>query len=121
MKSETVPAYIAATSTAAQKKLREIRAAVRAAAPGCTESLKWDMPAASYKRILVTYCDFKSHVSIFPTTSPVRKFAKELKKYATSRGTIQFPLDKPLPIALIKKVVAFRAKEEREEDAKWRS
>lgn len=116
-----VPAYIAAAPAATRAKLRELRSLVRAAAPGGVESIKWGMPAISYGRILVMYGAFKSHVSLFPTASPVKKFAKELAKLKTGRGSVQFPLDEPLPKALIKKIVAFRAKEERQKDAKWRS
>ncbi len=64
---------------------------------------------------------FKHHIGFYPTPSPIRKFAKELSKFKTAKGSIQFPLDKPLPAGLIRKITAFRARESKEEDKKWRS
>ncbi len=118
---KTVTEYIAAASKEARPKLREIRKCIRAAAPGAVEELKWNMPAYSYKRILVMFAGFKNHVSLFPTASAVRAFKKEMAKFNTSPGTVQFPLDQPLPLALIRKITAFRVKESREKDGKWRT
>ncbi len=98
-----------------------MRALIAAAAPGATQSLKWSMPAFSYARILVTFAAFREHISLFPTPSAIREFRDDLAKYKISAGTIQFPLDKPLPKALIKRIVAFRAKEAKGSDAKWRT
>ena len=96
-----------------------MRACLRKAAPGATESLKWNMPALSHDRILFMYAAFKNHISLFPTAKTLRAFADRLSKYQTSKGTIQFPLDKPLPVALIRKIALFRVKESKERDAKW--
>jgi len=98
-----------------------MRALIAAAAPGATQSLKWGMPAFSYERILVTFAAFQRHIGFFPTPSAVRGFAKNLTRFKTSTGTIQFPLDQPLPKALIKRITAFRVKESKRKDAKWRS
>jgi uncharacterized protein YdhG (YjbR/CyaY superfamily) len=116
----SVSEYINIAPKEAQKKLREMRAAVRASAPGATESLKWGMPAYSYKRILVTFAGFKHHVGLYPTPSALVAFKKELTKFKTAKGSIQFPLEKPLPLALIRKIVKFRVKESKEKDAKWK-
>jgi len=105
----------------ARKKLREMRACIRAAAPGAKESLKWGMPAFSYRRILVTFAAFKHHIGFYPTPSAVRAFAKDLSKFATAKGSIQFPLEKPLPLPLIRKITAFRVRESLEQDRKWRT
>ncbi len=121
MVSKEISKYISSAPKGAQKKLRELYAAVKAGAPKATEGLKWSMPAFSQKRILVTFAAFKHHIGFYPTPSAVAKFKKDLVKFKTARGSIQFPLDKPLPKALIKRIVAFRAKEERQEDKKWRS
>jgi uncharacterized protein YdhG (YjbR/CyaY superfamily) len=86
--------YINAAPKEAQKKLREMRACIREAAPGATESLKWGMPAFSYRRILVTFAAFKHHIGFYPTPSAVRAFAKDLSKFVTAKGSIQFPLEK---------------------------
>lgn len=113
--------YIEAAPKEAQKKLREMLACVRKAAPGAKESLKWGMPALSYGRILVTFAAFKRHIGFCPTPSAVKAFEKELSGYVTSSAAVQFPLDKPLPLALIRKITAFRAKESLDEDKKWRT
>ena len=118
-KSKTVPEYIRAAPKEAQKKLREMRACLRKAAPKAQESLKWGMPAFSHKRILFTYAGFKHHIGFYPTPSAVRAFAKDLSKFKAAKGSIQFPLDKPLPLPLIRKIAAFRVKEEKDKDAKW--
>lgn len=117
----SVSEYIEAAPDAARKKLREMRACIRKAAPGATEGMKWGMPAFSYKRILVTFAAHKSHIGFYPTPSAVKAFAKELAKFNTARGSIQFPLEEPLPLPLIRKITAFRVQESIEKDAKWRS
>ncbi|HEY8994708.1 MAG TPA: DUF1801 domain-containing protein [Lacunisphaera sp.] len=117
---KTVSEYIAAAPKETRPRLRELRKCIRAAAPGAVESLKWGMPAYSYKRILVIYGAFKRHVSFFPTPSAVRTFKKELAKYNCSSATIQFPLDRPLPLPLIRKITAYRVRESIEKDGKWR-
>ena len=117
----TITEYINAAPKEAQKKLREVRACIRTSAPGAKESLKWGMPAFSYRRILVTFAAFKHHIGFYPTPSAVKAFAKDLAKFATARGSIQFPLEKPLPLPLIRKITAFRVRESIEEDKKWRT
>jgi uncharacterized protein YdhG (YjbR/CyaY superfamily) len=118
---QSIAQYIDAAPGDAQGKLREMLACIRAAAPGATESLKWGMPAFSYKRILVTFAAFKHHIGFYPTPSAVKAFARELSKFQTGDGSIQFPLDKKLPLPLIRKITAFRVRESREADAKWRT
>jgi uncharacterized protein YdhG (YjbR/CyaY superfamily) len=120
-KPKTVAEYITAADKQARPKLREMRKIIRATAPGAKEELKWSMPAYSYQRILVIYAAFKHHVSLFPGPPTVRAFKKELAKYKTSGATIQFPLDQPLPAALIRRLVAARVKESVQKDGKWRT
>jgi uncharacterized protein YdhG (YjbR/CyaY superfamily) len=112
--------YIEAAPKEAQKKLREMRAAIRSSAPGATEGLKWGIPSFSYHRILVTYAAFKHHIGFYPTPSAVRAFKNDLLKFKTAKGSIQFPLEKPLPLSLIRKITAFRVKASREKDVKWK-
>lgn len=116
---ESVAEYISAAPKAAQKKLREIRAVLKKAAPGATEEIKWRVPVLSYNRILFAFAAFKDHINFMPTPSVMRAFAKELAQYKTGKGTIQFPLDKPLPLALIRKIAALRVKELKEKDVRW--
>jgi len=118
---ESITEYINAAPKEAQKKLREMRACIRAAAPGAKESLKWGMPAFSYRRILVTFAAFKHHIGFYPTPSAVKAFANDLSKLVTAKGSIQFPLDKPLPLPLIRKITTFRVRESTEEDRKWKT
>ena len=118
---ESITEYINAAPKEARKKLREMRACIRAAAPGARESLKWGMPAFSYRRILVTFAAFKHHIGFYPTPSAVKAFANELSKFATAKGSIQFPLENPLPLPLIRKIIAFRVRESIEEDKKWKT
>ena len=118
---KSIAEYINAAPKDARKKLREMRACIRAAAPGAKESLKWGMPAFSYRRILVTFAAFKHHIGFYPTSSAVSAFADELSKFATAKGSIQFPLENPLPLSLIRKITAFRVRESIEKDGKWRT
>lgn len=120
IKPKTISQYIQAAPNEAQKKLREMRACIRLAAPGATESLKWGMPAFSYRRILVIFGAFKHHIGFYPTAQAMKSFAKDLSKFITAKGSIQFPLDKPLPLALIRKITAARVQESIKQDKKWR-
>ena len=118
---QSISDYIESAPADARKKLRAMRACIRKAAPGATEGLKWGMPAFSHRRILVTLAAFKHHIGFYPTPSVVTAFAKQLVKYKTARGSIQFPLDQALPLSLIRKITAFRVRESIAEDKKWRS
>ena len=118
---KSIAEYIQAAPQEAQRKLREMRACIRTSAPGAKESLKWGMPAFSYRRILVMFAAFQHHIGFYPTSSAVRAFANDLSKFATARGSIQFPLEKPLPLPLIRKITAFRVRESVEEDRKWKT
>jgi len=120
-KPKTVADYIDSAPKDAQKILREMRACIRKAAPDAVESLKWGMPAFSLQRILVTYAAFKHHIGFYPTPSAVKAFEMQLKQFKTATGSIQFPLDQPLPLTLIRKITLFRVRELRNEDAKWKS
>jgi uncharacterized protein YdhG (YjbR/CyaY superfamily) len=118
---KSITEYINAAPKEARKKLREMRACIRKSAPGAKESLKWGMPAFSYRRMLVTFAAFKQHIGFYPTPSAVSAFAKDLSRFATATGSIQFPLEKPLPLLLIRKITAFRVRESIEQDKKWRT
>ena len=120
VKPTTIEEYIEAAPEEVQEKLQQMHKCIRKAAPGAKEELKWSMPAYSYNRILVTFAVFKHHIGFYPTPSAVEAFAKSLTKYATAKGSIQFPLDKPLPLPLISKMVKFRVQESLMVDAKWK-
>jgi uncharacterized protein YdhG (YjbR/CyaY superfamily) len=105
-----VEAYLAKVAEPARTTLEKIRATIRSAVPAeATEGLSYGMPAFRYKGALVGYAAFKDHCSFFPmSASLIDKMQDELKDYRTSKGTLQFPLDKPLPSALVKKMVKAR-------------
>lgn len=106
MKPETVDEYFASIEEGT--KLWQMRRIVRAAAPTATEVISYGMPALKQNKVLVYYALRKTHIGFYPTAAPLEIFKNELKNYKTSKGAIQFPLDAPLPVALIKKIVKFR-------------
>jgi uncharacterized protein YdhG (YjbR/CyaY superfamily) len=116
--AKTVDEYLANTPEPARTTLKHIRAVIKSVVPkDTTEVISYRIPMFKYKGMLVGYAAFAKHCSLFPTGSGViEKFAKDLKSYRTSRGTIQFSSDKPLPDALLKKIVKQRVKENREWD-----
>ena len=120
-KPKTILEYISAAPAEVQEKLYGLYACIREAAPGATEGLKWGMPAFSYQRILVTFAIFKHHIGFYPTPAAIKSFEKNLSKYTTASSSIQFPLDKPLPLSLIRKITQFRVKESLKKDANWKS
>jgi uncharacterized protein YdhG (YjbR/CyaY superfamily) len=119
-KPKTIGEYIAAAAPEARGKLREMRVLVRAAAPGAGETLKYGMPAFCYARILVIFGAFKRHIGFYPTAAAMKEFAAELAKYKGARGSIQFPLDQPLPVGLIRGLVAARVRQNVEKDGLWK-
>jgi len=121
MKPKNIEEYIYSAPSEVQEKLWELHERIRSAAPGATEALKWRMPAYSYQKILVTFAVFKKHIGFYPMPSAIKAFEKELTKYKTAEGSVQFPLDKSLPLPLIKKIVKFRVKESKDGINKWRS
>jgi uncharacterized protein YdhG (YjbR/CyaY superfamily) len=106
---KTVDEYLAGVPEPARSALNKIRAAIRSAVPPqATETISYRIPAFSYNGVLVWFAAFSNHCSLFPTAAVIEAFKKELKGFSTSKGTVHFPLDKPLPIALIKKLVKAR-------------
>jgi len=116
--AKTVDEYLEGTPEPARSTLKHIRAVIKSVVPKeTTEVISYRIPMFKYNGMLVGYAAFAKHCSLFPTGSGViERFAKELRPYRTSRGTIQFPSDKPLPDALLKKIVKQRVKENREWD-----
>jgi uncharacterized protein YdhG (YjbR/CyaY superfamily) len=105
-----VEAYLAKVPESARTTLEKMRAMIRAAAPkDATEAISYKIPSFQYKGGLVWYAAFKNHCSFFPMDHSLEEeFAEELKQYKTSKGTIQFPVDKPLPKALVARIVKTR-------------
>jgi uncharacterized protein YdhG (YjbR/CyaY superfamily) len=110
----TIDEYIASFPPDVQQKLRGIRAVIRRAAPDAEEAIRYGIPTFRLDgHNLVHFAAFKNHLSFFPTASGVEKFRKELSSYAVSKGTIQFPLDAPVPYDLVERIVRFRTEETR--------
>jgi uncharacterized protein YdhG (YjbR/CyaY superfamily) len=118
-KPTTISEYISAAPKEAHKNLREMYAILKSVAPGATEGLKWGSPVFEENRILFAFAAFKSHLNFMPTPSAMKPFQKELAQFTTGKGSIQFPYDKPLPKALVRKMAALRVKELREKDVRW--
>jgi uncharacterized protein YdhG (YjbR/CyaY superfamily) len=116
--AKNVDEYLAGIPEPAFSTLKHIRAVIRSVVPAeTTEVISYGIPMFKYNGMLVGYAAFKSHCSLFPTGSSVLdQFEKELSGYRTSKGTIQFPSDKPLPEALVRKIVKARVKENEEWD-----
>jgi uncharacterized protein YdhG (YjbR/CyaY superfamily) len=106
---KNVDEYLARVPEPARSAINKMRAAIRSAVPPqATEAISYGIPAFKNKGALVWFAAFSDHCSLFPTAAVIEKFKNELKAYSTSKGTIHFPTDKPLPIALIKKLVKAR-------------
>src|SRR5688500_9944506 len=118
-KPTSVDEYIDAAPSEAQKKLREIREILKEVAPNATEAIKWGYHVLEEKRILFSFSAHKTHLNFMPTAPAMVPFKEELAAYKTGKDTIQFPYDKPLPKTLIRKIAAYRAKDVKENDAKW--
>ena len=101
--------YLAGVPEPARTTLNKIRAAIRSAAPPeANETISYGIPAIKYNGVLLWFAAFSDHCSLFPTASVIQTFKSDLKRYSTSKGTIKFPTDKPLPAALIRKMVKAR-------------
>jgi uncharacterized protein YdhG (YjbR/CyaY superfamily) len=109
---QSVDEYLAAVPELARGSIDQIRAAIRSVVPSeATEVISYKIPAFKHKRVLVWYAAFSNHCSLFPTAAVIEAFKDELKGFSTSKGTIHFPLDKPMPVALIKKLVKARVEQ----------
>jgi uncharacterized protein YdhG (YjbR/CyaY superfamily) len=106
-----IDAYIAEFPKDIQKKLSDMRAVIRKAAPEAGEAIKYSMPTFTLHGNLVHFAAFKNHIGFYPAPRGIEAFKKELSRYEGSKGTIKFPLDSPLPLALIGRIVKFRVKD----------
>jgi len=109
----TVDQYLASQPPEIRGRLESIRKTIRTAAPGATEAIKYGMPTFVHHGNLVHFAACRDHLGFYPTPSAIRQFAGELSSYATSKGAIQFPWDRPLPLPLITRMVRFRVAESR--------
>jgi uncharacterized protein YdhG (YjbR/CyaY superfamily) len=117
-KVETINEYIAEFPKDIQALLQQMRKAVQEAAPAATERISYGMPTFFQNGNLVHFAAFKAHIGFYPAPSGIEKFQKELSKYKGAKGSVQFPLDEPLPLALVSKIVKFRVQENSKKPAK---
>ena len=112
-KFDTVTMYLVCTPEPARSALNQMRAAIREVVPpDSTEVISYNIPAFRHKKVLVWYAAFAGHCSLFPGAAVIEQLKDDLKGYATRKGTVQFPLDRPLPLALIRKLVRARVEQE---------
>ncbi len=108
---ESIDDYIGDFPKDVQRILRKLRSAIKKVAPQAKETISYRIPTFMLRGYLVHFAAFKDHVSLFPTSSPMETFKRALSPYKVSRGTIQFPLDRPLPLTLVNRIVKSRVRE----------
>jgi uncharacterized protein YdhG (YjbR/CyaY superfamily) len=110
--AKAVDEYIAKVPEPARSMMKKMRAAIRSVLPrGATETISYRIPAFKLDKIVVWYAAFQNHCSLFPTAALIEQYKNELAGYTVSKGTVQFPIDEPLPMALIKKLVKTRVEQ----------
>jgi uncharacterized protein YdhG (YjbR/CyaY superfamily) len=108
---KNIDEYIAGFPPDIQAILQQIRATIRVAAPDAEETISYQMPTFTLKGILVHFAAHEKHIGFYPTPSGIEKFQNALSGYKSAKGSVQFPLDKPIPFDLIAEIVRFRVKE----------
>ena len=113
-KPTNIDEYIAGLPKDIQKILEELRSTISKAAPGAEETINYGIPTFTLNGNLVHFAAFKNHIGFYPTPGGIEAFKKELSVYEGAKGSVQFPIEKPLPLALVTKIVKFRVKENAE-------
>jgi uncharacterized protein YdhG (YjbR/CyaY superfamily) len=108
---KTIDEYIKSYPENIRIILEKLRQTIHEAAPGAEEVISYRIPAFKLNGILVYFAAYKDHIGFYPTSSGINAFKSEITQYPVSKGTVQFPLDKPIPYGLVKKIVAYRVKE----------
>lgn len=111
-KLTNVDDYIAQFPAETQALLQQLRGIIRKAAPKATEEISYNMPAYRQNKVLVYFAGYKNHIGFYPTGAGIAAFQKEIAAYKNSKGAVQFPLDKKLPVGLITKMVKYRVKQD---------
>ena len=117
-KAKDIDDYISRHPEPVQRLLQQMRQTIRNAAPEATEKISYAIPTFYLNGNLVHFAAFKNHIGFYPTGSGIAAFPKELSKYKGSKGAVQFPLDAPLPLALVSRIVKYRVKQSREKQTK---
>ncbi len=108
---QSIDEYIAGFPPDVQELLQKIRRTIRAAAPDAEEAMKYGIPTFTLKGNLVHFGAYEEHIGFYPAPTGIEAFKEELAVYGSGKGTIRFPLDKPIPLGLISRIVKFRVKE----------
>ena len=117
--AKSIDEYISGSPKDIQLMLQQIRATIAKSAPGAEEAIKYAIPTFVLNgRNLVHFAAFKNHIGFYPTPTGIESFQKELSKYKQGKGSVQFPLDEPMPLALITKIVKFNMVRNAEKDVK---
>jgi uncharacterized protein YdhG (YjbR/CyaY superfamily) len=111
--SNSIDDYIAGFPADVQLLLKQVRATIRKAAPDATETIKYRLATFVLNENLVHFGAFKNHIGFYPTSSGIAAFKDKLPPYKSSKGAVQFPIDMPMPLSLIERIVKFRVKEVR--------
>jgi len=112
-----VESYLAGFPAATQKLLKQLRSTIRKAAPGAEEYIGYQMPAYKLNGPLVYFAGYERHIGFYPGASGIENFKKEISIYKNAKGSVQFPLDAPLPLDLVKQIVTFRIRENQDKVA----
>lgn len=107
----TIDEYIKQFPEYVQNILQQLRQVIKESAPEAQEKISYQMPTFYFHGNLVHFAAYKNHIGFYPTPSGITEFQKELSKYKSAKGSVQFPIDEPLPLDLIRKIVEFRVKE----------
>jgi len=103
--------YMTLFPEATQRLMQQMRVTIRKAAPGATEKISYGIPAFALGKDLVHFAGYKKHIGFYPGAGAIATFKQQLAGYKTSKGAVQFPLDRPLPLALVARIVKFRVKQ----------
>jgi uncharacterized protein YdhG (YjbR/CyaY superfamily) len=110
-KVNSIDEYIKGFPPDIQKLLQQVRATIKKAAPDAEETIKYAMPTFTLNGNLVHFAAFKNHIGLYPTPNGIEAFKKELSVYKGAKGSVQFPLDQPMPLELISKIVKYRVEQ----------
>lgn len=116
-----VNSYISGFPAGTRKLLKQLRDAIRKAAPDADELISYGMPAYKYHGVLVYFAGYQKHIGFYPTPSVIKQFTERISQYKYSKGTVQFPLDKPIPVTLVTRMVKCRIQENLARAAKKKS
>ena len=114
---KNVDEYIAGFPSSTQKLLQQLRSAIRKAAPQAEETISYQMPAYKFNGSVVYFGGYNNHIGFYPTAAGIANFKNDLASFKTSKGAVQFPIGKPMPLQLVSKIVKSRMEENRKKAA----